>query len=796
MLCIANFDGYFKRLNPRWEKTLGYTREELMAKPYVEFVHPDDREATNAETRSLASGALTYTFDNRYLAKDGSYKWLSWASTPISEKKLIYAAARDITERKQAEEELKRYAAELEVAKRVQEENTSNLAQLVKALEIAKRQAEEATGAKSEFLAKLSHEIRTPMNVVIGMTDLALGTKLDEEQRDYLSTVKDSADSLLELISDILGFSKIEAGRVELDRSEFDLPGVVEEATRLLAHRAQQKGLELACQVRQGVPDRLMGDPGRLRQVLLNLLSNAIRFTERGEVVLRVNEDSRSDGEIQLRFEVSDTGIGIPAEKQRSIFDDFAQADISTAGRYGGTGLGLAISHQLVELMSGKISLESQEGKGSTVRFTARFGLPKSRRTREVRRLSTDLKDLPVLIVDDNATSRSILAEMLSAWQMRPTAARDATTAFEMLIQAVNEGRPFRLAIIDTQMPETDGVSLAKRILEERELSETPILLMTSAAERSDVAKRSPKVAAYVTKPLRQSDLLDAIITSIYPTKGLLRPTRRIQPSIQKGKRSLNILLAEDNELNQKLVVRILEKRGHRLKVANNGREALVALEESADPIDLLLIDIQMPEMGGFETTAVIREAEKETAKHLPIIALTAHVKKEDRERCLAAGVDSYLTKPVRTQELIRTVEELAPPETVEVNAEGRGSKKQIIDEDALLERVDGDTQLLKQMVNLFLADCPKWQTEMKGAIETGDAERLTAAAHTLSGSVANFEAKKVVAVARKLETMAREGDLADASKAYAALDEEMEHLKKALAAIGAPKRRPKSRKK
>ncbi len=424
MLCIVGMDGYFKRINPAWEKTLGFSHEELMARPWADFVHPDDVAASLAVAEKLGEGGELASFENRHLCRDGSHKWLLWTAAPLLDEDLIYAAARDITVRKHAEEELERYAHELEAARLAQEENTARLAQLVKELEAAKARAESAGRAKSEFLANMSHEIRTPMNAIVGMTELALDTRLTAGQREYLRTVQDSADALLLLIDDILDFSKIEERKLDLDHVEFNLRDLLEDTVRLLAFRAHQKGLEVACDIHAGVPDSVVGDRGRLRQIVINLVGNAIKFTADGEVVLRVETAAQTAGRAELHFAVADTGIGVAPEKQRLIFDAFAQADSSTTRQYGGTGLGLTISSQLVDLMGGRIWLESTPGSGSTFHFTAHFGLPERAAAAEVPADPEMLHDLRVLVVDDNATNRRILEQTLLQWKMRPAARR------------------------------------------------------------------------------------------------------------------------------------------------------------------------------------------------------------------------------------------------------------------------------------------------------------------------------------------------------------------------------------
>jgi len=542
---------------------------------------------------------------------------------------------------------------ELQQSKYILEEEIRVRSAINEQLADAKEAAESASRAKSEFLANMSHEIRTPMNAIMGMTELALETDLNSEQREYLTTVKSSAEALLSVINDVLDFSKIEAGRLDLDHVPFDIDELLGDTLRGIALRAHQKGLELAYDLEPEVPTVVVGDDSRLRQVLINLIGNAIKFTESGEVVLRVGLEHSTESDCLLHFTVRDTGIGIPKGKLGVIFEAFGQADGSSARKYGGTGLGLTISSRIVSMMRGKIWVESVVGEGSTFHFTVQLGRTDGQPLKVVPAEVETLKGMRALIVDDNRTNRQILHAMLTQWQMTASQTSGGPEALLELGRACASGQPYPLILIDGQMPEMDGFELAGEIKRDPRLAGATVMMLTSATRHGDAARcKNLGICSYLIKPIRRPELLQSILVALGRRSGEAR--NDMQKPIETHMRRLNILLAEDNVVNQQLALRLLQKENHLVRIAQNGKEAVAA--HSAETFDLVLMDVQMPEMDGFEATAAIRRQDAIGGIHTPIIAMTAHAMKGDRERCLAAGMDDYLSKPIHRKELLLAI--------------------------------------------------------------------------------------------------------------------------------------------
>jgi two-component system, sensor histidine kinase and response regulator len=619
------------------------------------------------------------------------------------------------------------------------------------------------------------------MNAILGMTELALDTPLTGEQREYLEIVKSSADALLKVIHDLLDFAKIEAGKLELDHTEFSLRHVLGETLRALALRAHRKGLELACQIQPEAPDALIGDAGRLRQILLNLVGNAIKFTERGEVVVRVGAgaphtstepDQSVLGSQQsqfLHFSITDTGIGIPHEKQEKIFEAFEQGDSSTTRRYEGTGLGLPIAVRLVALMGGQVTVESEPGRGSTFRFTAEFGLQPHPPRGPHERPLVDLHGLRVLVVDDNSTNRQILEEWLRGWHTDPKAVADGFKALEALWRAVSIGRPFALVLLDVRMPGTDGLAVAESILGNPELAATRIILLTSENQYGDIARyRELGIAAYAMKPVPQEELLEIIYRVLSRPDAADLAVDRVSPfatasvsapdTPAASARRLRILVAEDNPFNQQLVAHLLNRKGHDVRVVSDGLEALAALKQ--DSFDLMALDVHMPKCDGFQVIEALRRREQASGGHLPVLALTARATKSDRDRCLAAGMDDYLAKPVGAVELFAAVDRLlsayGAPEPLQSQA---ADNTGLINAAVLLAACGDDADGLRRMCEGFRDYVPSQVAAVVDALRTRDAPRLRELAHKLSGLLSTFSTV-AGAVASELEDEAAGGRL------------------------------------
>ena len=753
MMCVASFGGYFIRLNESWERTLGYTRHELKAIPFIEMVHPDDVEATASAMRALTEGKTVVGFENRYRRKDGVYLWFSWSAIPSLDDGLIFAVARDVTERKHKDEELAR----------------------------SRDQANEASRVKSEFLANMSHEIRTPMNGIIGTTALLRSMALNPEQREYVEIIAESGEALLAIINQILDLSKLEAGKVSREEVDFSPVSVVESVSMLFAPAAAAKGLSIQSFVAPDVMPTLRGDPGLLRQILVNLTGNAVKFTESGGVLINVERVRSGSSDAVLRFSVSDTGIGVLDGDYERLFEPFSQADTSTTRKYGGTGLGLSISKGLAELMGGEIGAQPNEEGGTTFWFTARFSRPAAALEKAPRDAFSGVR---VLVADPDAVSRDILHRYMFNWGMRNgIVAATAAEALACLRDAALNSDPYGLAFVAAEIANEEHGTFAREVAADPKLSATRLILIKGISGEPSGVTPQPGFAYFLTKPIRQSYLFDCIAAALHRTPDKQSegeaPATRPQGQPLSGR----VLVAEDNEINRRLAAAQFKRLGIDADFVENGRDAVAAVAQGAHA--LVFMDCQMPVMDGFEATRAIRMAEQRTGAHLPIVAMTANAMEGDRETCLARGMDDYMSKPVDIERLGAVVERWLGLPADSPPAAHNGASDTPLDLTRLRGVFGDDREAIVSLLRATAEESTSVFARLRKALDARDGRAVAQAAHELKGFMANVGAARVADIAGRIEGSVSNGtcDVAesDSDELGAAIDRVVEFARSTI---------------